>query len=93
MTDIFATFSDYFTYDYPDDTVEDGISFLFALRGVEPKVTGAGLVYATTTPVVPGTLNPLRTPEAPIEYNEAATKIMQATSLLLMICMILPCRT
>jgi len=38
--------------------------------------TGAKLIFATTTPVVPGTLNPLRTPEDPILYNNIATKIM-----------------
>ncbi len=42
----------------------------------ELRQTGAKLIFATTTPVVPGTLNPLRTPEAPIEYNTIATKIM-----------------
>ncbi|WP_372796824.1 GDSL-type esterase/lipase family protein [Pontiella sp.] len=39
--------------------------------------TDARLVFATTTPVVPGTLNPLRTPEAPVEYNAVAVKIME----------------
>lgn len=38
--------------------------------------TGAKLVFATTTPVVPETLNPLRTPEAPIKYNTVAKEIM-----------------
>jgi len=38
--------------------------------------TDARLVFATTTPVVLGTLNPLRTPEAPIKYNAIALKIM-----------------
>ncbi|WPJ96624.1 SGNH/GDSL hydrolase family protein [Coraliomargarita algicola] len=36
----------------------------------------AQLIFATTTPVVPGTLNPLRTPDAPVEYNAIAVKIM-----------------
>ena len=39
--------------------------------------TEAKLVFATTTPVVPETLNPLRTPEDAILYNEVATKIME----------------
>ena len=43
----------------------------------ELKKTGAKLVFATTTPVVPGTLNPLRTPEAPVEYNKVALKLME----------------
>jgi lysophospholipase L1-like esterase len=40
------------------------------------KATGARLIFATTTPVVPGTINPLRTPDAPAKYNQAALKIM-----------------
>lgn len=42
------------------------------------KATGARLIFATTTPVVPGTINPLRTPDAPAKYNQAAEKIMAA---------------
>jgi len=42
------------------------------------KATGAKLIFATTTPVVPGTKSPLREPEAPGRYNEAALKIMTA---------------
>jgi len=42
------------------------------------KATGAKLIFATTTPVVPGTSNPLREPEAPGKYNESAVKIMKA---------------
>ena len=42
------------------------------------KQTGARLVFATTTPVVPGTTNPLRSPEDPARYNAAAVKLMQA---------------
>ena len=45
------------------------------------KATGARLVFATTTPVVPGTLNPLRTPEAPVRYNAAALEIMEANDI------------
>lgn len=40
------------------------------------KKTKAKLIFATTTPIAPGTLNPLRTPEAPSLYNEAAMEIM-----------------
>lgn len=40
------------------------------------KATGAHLIFATTTPVVPGTLNPLREPEAPALYNKAALEVM-----------------
>ncbi|MDQ8195650.1 SGNH/GDSL hydrolase family protein [Coraliomargarita sp. SDUM461004] len=42
----------------------------------ELRKSDARLIFATTTPVVPGTLNPLRTPEAPVEYNAIAVKIM-----------------
>ncbi|MFC5051795.1 SGNH/GDSL hydrolase family protein [Rubritalea spongiae] len=42
------------------------------------KATDARLIFATTTPIVSGTLNPLRTPEAPVRYNAAALKIMKA---------------
>ncbi|PQO25093.1 SGNH/GDSL hydrolase family protein [Blastopirellula marina] len=39
--------------------------------------TGAKLIFATTTPVVPGTTGPLREPESPSKYNAAAVKIMK----------------
>ena len=45
------------------------------------KATGAKLIFATTTPVVPGTKSPLREPEAPGKYNEAAVKIMAANGI------------
>jgi acyl-CoA thioesterase-1 len=45
------------------------------------KTTGARLVFATTTPVVPGTLNPLRTPDAPVRYNAAALEIMKTNNI------------
>jgi lysophospholipase L1-like esterase len=41
------------------------------------QTTGARLVFATTTPVAPGTSNPLREPEAPPRYNAAASEIMK----------------
>jgi GDSL-like Lipase/Acylhydrolase family len=41
------------------------------------KATKARLIFATTTPVAPGTLNPLREPEAPVRYNTAALEIMK----------------
>jgi acetyl esterase/lipase len=43
--------------------------------------TGARLVFATTTPVVPGTTNPLREPDAPKEYNAAAIKLIKANNI------------
>lgn len=45
------------------------------------KATGATLIYATTTPVAPGTNTPLREPDAPGKYNAAAVKIMQANNI------------
>ncbi|MGJ8642035.1 MAG: SGNH/GDSL hydrolase family protein [Luteolibacter sp.] len=39
--------------------------------------TDAKLIFATTTPVTPGTTNPLREPESPAKYNKAALKIME----------------
>ncbi len=39
--------------------------------------TGATLIYATTTPVVPDTNGPLREADAPPKYNAAAVKIMK----------------
>lgn len=41
------------------------------------RATGARLVFATTTPVAPGTSNPLREPDAPPRYNAAAAAIMK----------------
>ena len=41
------------------------------------KATGAKLVFATTTPVVEGTLNPLRIPEHVVAYNKAAVEVME----------------
>lgn len=45
------------------------------------KATYARLIFATTTPITPGTLNPLRTPEAPIRYNAAALEIMRVNDI------------
>jgi lysophospholipase L1-like esterase len=42
------------------------------------KQTGARLVFATTTPVVPGTGNPFRSPDDPPRYNAAAVAVMKA---------------
>ena len=41
------------------------------------RATGARLVFAATTPVAPGTSNPLREPDAPPRYNAAAVEIME----------------
>lgn len=45
---------------------------------VKLEATGAKLIFATTTPVVVGTTNPLREADAPSQYNTAALKIMKA---------------
>jgi acyl-CoA thioesterase-1 len=42
------------------------------------EATGARLVFATTTPVAPGTAKPLREPDAPPRYNAAAREVMKA---------------
>jgi acyl-CoA thioesterase-1 len=42
------------------------------------KQTRARLIFATTTPVVAGTSNPFRNPEAPSIYNTAAVEVMKA---------------
>lgn len=40
------------------------------------EATGATLIFGTTTPVAPNTINPLREPQSAVLYNQAATKIM-----------------
>lgn len=45
------------------------------------QATGARLVFATTTPVVPNTKGVPREPEAPGKYNAAALQIMRAESI------------
>lgn len=40
------------------------------------KLCGARLIFATTTPVAPGTTHPYRHPNAPSQYNAVALKIM-----------------
>lgn len=45
------------------------------------KATNARLVFATTTPVAPGTTNPLRSPDDPPRYNAVAVKIMEANGI------------
>jgi dienelactone hydrolase len=41
------------------------------------KATGARLVFATTTPVVPDSAGPLRHPADPVRYNAAARRIIR----------------
>lgn len=41
------------------------------------EATGARLIFATTTPVAPGTFNPLRAPESPGIYNGLAIKLIR----------------
>jgi hypothetical protein len=45
------------------------------------KATGAKLIFATTTPVAPGTTNPLREPTSPGVYNAAALKVMKENNI------------
>jgi acyl-CoA thioesterase-1 len=56
-------------------TVEQYVENLEFIVG-KLEATGARLVFATTTPVAPGTTNPLREPEAPRRYNAAALEVM-----------------
>jgi len=57
-------------------TVEEYSRNLEVLVG-KLKATGAQLIFATTTPVPPGSTNPLREVDAPARYNAAALKIMK----------------
>ncbi|MFC5051818.1 arylsulfatase [Rubritalea spongiae] len=50
MTDVFATFADYFSFDYGDDTAEDSISFLPVLDGSESEVVRKNIVHNDTGP-------------------------------------------
>ena len=45
------------------------------------QATGARLVFATTTPVVPDTRSPLRSPDSPPAYNAAAITLMKANGI------------
>lgn len=45
--------------------------------------TGARLVFATTTPVAPGTSSPLREPDVPPLYNAAAEAVMKRHHILI----------
>lgn len=45
------------------------------------QAAGAKLIFATTTPVAPGTTNPLREPTSPAVYNAAAVKIMKENNI------------
>jgi acyl-CoA thioesterase-1 len=63
--------------DPPQATVEQYAKNLEAIVK-KLKATGAQLVFATTTPIAPGTVDPFRHPHDAIRYNEAAVKIMQA---------------
>lgn len=45
------------------------------------QATGAKLIFATTTPVTPGTTNPLREPTSPGVYNAAALKVMKENNI------------
>lgn len=42
------------------------------------RLTGARLIFATTTPVPSGTKNPFRSPEDPPRYNAAAEAVMKS---------------
>ncbi len=66
--------------DDPADPLQADVETYAAnLRAIVAKLeaTGAKLVFATTTPVQPGTKKPLREPESPGRYNAAAAAIMK----------------
>lgn len=63
----------------PADPVQADVDTYAAhLRTLAAKLeaTGARLIFATTTPVQPGTTKPLREPDAPVRHNAAAMVIM-----------------
>ncbi|MDF7809081.1 arylsulfatase [Pontiellaceae bacterium B12219] len=45
MSDLFATFAEYFAFELADDTAEDSISFLPLLKDAEPKVKRESIVH------------------------------------------------
>ncbi|MGD7654735.1 MAG: sulfatase family protein [Verrucomicrobiales bacterium] len=45
MTDLFATFAEFFAFEYADDTAEDSIGFLSILKGVAPEVARGTIVH------------------------------------------------
>lgn len=64
----------------PEDPVQASLPvYEQNLKVLAAKIrdTGALPIFATTTPVVPGTLNPLRLPEYPVRYNAVALGIME----------------
>jgi acyl-CoA thioesterase-1 len=66
--------------DRPDDLVQASVeAYRRNLTAIvrQLQATGARLIFATTTPVAPGTINPLREVEAPARYNAAALRIMK----------------
>jgi len=65
--------------DPADPLQADVETYAANLRKIVEKLEGtqARLIFATTTPVQPGTTNPLREPDAPLKYNAAALAIMQ----------------
>ena len=65
----------------PDDPVQASIQQYAENLGkivARLEATGAKLVFATTTPVAPGTSRPLRDPAAPDRYNSVALEIMNS---------------
>lgn len=45
MSDLFATFAEFYSFDFEDDTAEDSISFLPILKGSEPEVTRKSIIH------------------------------------------------
>lgn len=63
----------------PDPRQADVEQYRKNLEAIVPKLkaTGARPVFATTTPVAPGTASPLREPDAPPRYNATALEVMK----------------
>jgi lysophospholipase L1-like esterase len=66
--------------DPPQATVDKYTQNLTAIVA-KLKATHARLVFATTTPVAPGTDKPLRSPDDPPRYNAAAVILMRANGI------------
>ncbi|CAA6680260.1 Unannotated [Lentimonas sp. CC4] len=45
MTDVFATFAEYFAFDVSDNTAEDSISFLSTLQGADSNVSRETIIH------------------------------------------------
>ncbi len=66
--------------DDPGDPYQAGLNqYVKNLKQITGRLkqTGARLIFATTTPVAPGTTGPVREPETVRKYNKAAVRLMK----------------